>query len=184
MKEKSISGASRCNSNYRRELIKTRPVHELEYSHLFFNNQDKQAIIDRIKNNPESEHIFAALVAEGHRFLHIPIQNPEPEHPKHNRYAGEDPASRYENDILQGVVTLSFLYQMTGDTAYANKAIEFAMDIADWTTWVTLHIDLMSSIHAFGLLMFQTTEWSSPMEKLLHIKHLHLQLRMIGCILL
>jgi Heparinase II/III-like protein len=118
------------------ELIKSIPVHELEHPYLFFNNQDKQAIINRLKNEPESEHIFAAIIAEGHRFLHVPIQDPEPPHPKHNRYLGEDPASQYEDDIMQGAVTLAFLYQMTGDTTYANKAVEFAMDIADWPTWV------------------------------------------------
>jgi Heparinase II/III-like protein/Domain of unknown function (DUF4962) len=129
------------------DLVKTIDIKKLEHPYLFFNNQDKEAIIERIKNDPESKHIFEALVAEGHRFLHVPVQIPEPPHPKHTRYLMEDPGADYEENILQGAITLAFLYQMTGDTTYADKAIEFAMDIANWPDWVNPahHFDIIYS---------------------------------------
>lgn len=130
-----------------KQLSESINISKLQHPYLFFDNKDKQALIDRIKNNPESKHIFDALIAEGHRFLHVPIQKPEPPHPKHNRYLGEDPASDYEEQVMQGALTLGFLYQMTGDMQYAHKAIEFAMDIADWPTWVdpAHHFDIIYS---------------------------------------
>ncbi len=129
------------------ELINAIPVNKLEHPYLFFNNQEKKELQDRIKNDPECKSIFAALIAEGHRYLHVPVQEPEPPHPKHNRYLMEDPANDYENDIQQGAITLAFLYQMTDSMQYAKKAIEFAMDIADWPDWVdpAHHFDIIYS---------------------------------------
>ncbi len=129
------------------DLAKTIQVSKLEHPYLFFNNTDKQAIVNRIKTDPESEHIFQALIAEGHRYLHVPIQEPEPLHPKHTRYLMEDPAAEYESNIQDGALTLAFLYQMTGEKQYAKKAIEFAMDIADWPDWVNPahHFDIIYS---------------------------------------
>ncbi len=130
-----------------KQLSDNIPIDKLEHPYLFFNNRDKQAIIKRIKTDPESERIFAALTAEGHRYLHVPIEEPEPLHPKHPRYLMKDPGTAYESNILDGALTLSFLYQMTGDSAYAKKAIEFAMDIADWPDWVdpAHHFDIIYS---------------------------------------
>jgi Heparinase II/III-like protein/Domain of unknown function (DUF4962) len=131
----------------KQQLSESINISKLQHPYLFFNNQDKQAIIDRIKNNPECKHIYAALIAEGHRFLHVPIQIPEPAHPKHTRYVMEDPGEQYESNIMDGAITLAFLYQMTGDTVYSHKAIEFAMDIANWPDWVNPahHFDIIYS---------------------------------------
>ena len=140
------------------ELNKSISVHELEHPYLFFNNQDKQTIINRIKNDPESEHIFAALIAGGHRYLHVPIQQPEPIHPKHNRYLMEDSAAAYESDIMEGALTLAFLYQMTGNITYANKAIEFAMNIADWPIWV-------DPAHSFDVIYSRVWPFNVPDDR-------------------
>jgi len=133
-------------------------IHSLQHPYLFFNDKDKHGIMERIKTDPECKTIYDALLAEGHRYLSVPIQEPEPQHPKHTRYVGSDPAEEYESDIEEGARTLAFLYQMTGDEKYAHKAIEFAMDIADWPDWV-------NPAHHFDIIYSRVWPWNVPDDR-------------------
>ncbi len=102
-------------------------IKNLQHPYLFFNNNEKQDIINRIKSNHESSNIFAAIKAEGHRYMHVPIKNPAPTNPKHPRFVNEEEGTTYMREINDGALTLAFLYQITGDTAYANKAIRICI---------------------------------------------------------
>ena len=61
-------------------------------------------------------------------------------------------------EIDQGALTLAFLYQMTGDTAYANKAIEFALAVSSITDWV-------NEAHKFDIIYPRVWPWNVPDDR-------------------
>lgn len=108
---------------------------KLEHPYLLFDNRSKQAILDRVQKEPEYAQIWDLLLQEGRRLL---LNTTEPEK------VFNDPASRYyqrpswESYVgfyLHGAKLLAFLYQMTGDEAYAQKAFSYADRLCALEGW-------------------------------------------------
>ena len=133
-------------------------IKNLQHPYLFFNNNEKQEIINRIKSNHECSNIFEAIKAEGHRYIHVPIKNPPPTNPNHPRYVNEEEGTTYMREINDGALILAFLYQITGDTTYANKAIQFALAVSDLTDWV-------NEAHKFDIIYPRVWPWGVPDER-------------------
>ena len=119
------------------DMLKSIRIDKLQHPYLFFTMDEIPAIRKRIQSDRESKDIMADLLARGHRYLYFQIKDPAPLPPSHPRYvANGSEADRYYLELTEGALTLSFLYQMTGDVAYAKKAIAFAVamsDLPDWT---------------------------------------------------
>jgi hypothetical protein len=119
------------------DLLQSMKIGKLEHPYLLFSETEKPVLLQRIKSDPECRNIMAGLLAEGNRFLSVPVKEFAPLPPKHSRYfIADDAATSYLSEISNGAFTLSFLYQMTGDVTYAKKAIEFAIAISDLADWV------------------------------------------------
>ncbi|MDR1454084.1 MAG: heparinase II/III-family protein [Tannerella sp.] len=108
---------------------------KLEHPYLLFDSRSKQAILDRVKNEPEYAQIMDLLIQEGRRIM---LNRVEPDRPYN------DPASRYRETsywesylgfYLHGSQLLAFLYQMTGDEAYAQKAYLYAEKLCEMEGW-------------------------------------------------
>jgi hypothetical protein len=106
-----------------------------EHPYLLFDNRSKQAIRDRIKSDPEYAQIMDLLLQQGRRIM---LNATEPQK------VFNDPASRYyqlpswESYVsfyLSGAQLLAFLYQMTGDEAYAQKAFRYADKLCELEGW-------------------------------------------------
>lgn len=120
-------------------------IKDLEHPYLFFTNQDKPAIRERIKNDIESKNIMKALLAEGNRFVQMPFEKKKILEPKHPRFEMGNEAGSYLAEIYNGALTLSFLYQITGEEKYVERAIEFAEAISDVSEW-------RNPAHAFDII--------------------------------
>lgn len=140
------------------DMAKSIDISKIHHPYLFFNNDEKQALLNRINSDNECKNIFSAIKAEGHRYMHVPIQVPPPSNPKHPRYWDIEKGTSYMREINDGALTLAFLYQMTGDTAYAEKAIEFAMAVSDLTDWV-------NEAHKFDIIYPRVWPWNVPDER-------------------
>jgi hypothetical protein len=108
---------------------------KLEHPYLLFDNRSKQAIIDRSRNAPEYAQIMDLLLQQGRRIM---LNTTEPQK------VFNDPASRYYQlpswesymgFYLGGAQLLAFLYQMTGDEAYAQKAFRYADKLCELEGW-------------------------------------------------
>ena len=138
------------------ELVKTINVGKLEHPYLFFTNDEKKVLQERVKTDPQSKRIMTGLLAEGHRFLNMPITKPAPQHPKHPRFFVEqNEATRYASELREGALTLAFLYQMTGEQRYAQKAAEFALALCDAGEWV-------NPAHVFDIIYPRVWPWNVP----------------------
>ncbi|MDR3189501.1 MAG: heparinase II/III-family protein [Prevotellaceae bacterium] len=108
---------------------------KLEHPYLLFDSRSKQAILDRVKNEPEYAQTMDLLLQEGRRIM---LNTTEPQK------VFNDPASRYYqlpswesyvNFYLSGARLLAFLYQMTGDEAYAQKSFRYADKLCELEGW-------------------------------------------------
>ncbi|MDR1624029.1 MAG: heparinase II/III-family protein [Tannerellaceae bacterium] len=107
-----------------------------EHPYLLFDNRSKQAMLDRVKNDPEYAQIMDLLLQQGRRIM---LNTAEPQK------VFNDPASRYYQlpswesymgFYLGGAQLLAFLYQMTDDEAYAQKAFRYADKLCELEGWV------------------------------------------------
>ena len=115
-----------------RAVKKDRLVHP----YLYFSEQDKPAIRDRIENDPEFGDVMARLLAEANRLLYTPVETDAPPRQQNPRF---ETTYEYENYIQNNTTaahTLAFVYQMTGDEKYAQKAFAFIDVVCDQPTWV------------------------------------------------
>ena len=140
----------------RSDLAKSIDTKKLRHPYLFFDENEKKQIRQRIENDKESRKIMDALLAEGHRFLYVPVKHDPPLPPKNPRFTAErDEATQYAREISRGAVTLAFLYQMTGEMKYAKKAAEFALAICDLQSWV-------NPAHVFDIIYPRVWPWNVP----------------------
>ncbi len=111
----------------------------LQHPYLFFTEDEKPALLDRIENDPDCSDIFAKLSAEANRLLYTTVE-PLPPQPKtqgpqlFDNTGGEFIRTFYS--YRTAAYNLAFVYQMTGEQKYAEKAFEFAREICDMPNWV------------------------------------------------
>jgi Heparinase II/III-like protein len=155
----SCIGALPSSAQITKEDITSRiNIHDLRHPYLFFSNEEKPEIRKRIQSDPESRNIMKRLVAEGNRFLRRPFQKKVLYQPAHPRFETENDALPYLTDISDGAVTLAFLYQMTGDEKYTQRAIEYAEAICDVPEW-------KNAAHAFDIIYPRVWPWNVPNDQ-------------------
>jgi hypothetical protein len=141
------------------DMLKSINIKNLQHPYLFFTKDEIPAIQKRIQTDPESKEVMAGLMMQAHRWLYFEIKDPAPEFPRHPRYASEGRNYfSYYQELTEGALTLSFLYQMTGDMAYAKKAIAFAVamsDLVDWTDYA----------HKFDIIYPRVWPWNVPDDR-------------------
>jgi hypothetical protein len=106
------------------------------HPYLLFDAADKQAMLNRIKTSQVDAELFEKIRWEGSRYLNAPMDMKIPEKNVHTRFYGVDEYRKYMNWNVEGALTLAFLYQMTGDKTYAEKALEYAEKICYLDSWI------------------------------------------------
>ena len=135
-------------------------IQALKHPYLYFTNQEKPDILNRIKTDKESNDIFRKLEAEAKMLLAMPVEADAPVPGKNPRagWTETDRESKYENYYLSyrgNAFDLAFLYQMTGDKRYAEKAFEFANAICDLPSWTMRP-------HEFPIIYSRVMPWNVP----------------------
>jgi len=119
-------------------ILKTINTDALQHPYLVFNNQDKQILLQRIKDDPKLSEIMEVLKIEGRRYM-LATSDLEPTLPENflnARYIATNPYRDYQNYFMNGAETLAFLYQMTGDESYMEKAFYCADKLCAMENWV------------------------------------------------
>jgi hypothetical protein len=107
-----------------------------EHPYLVFSSADKPAILARIKSDRRAGETFERLLLEGRRLMYATVEREVPKRVVHTRYLNTNEYERYIREQLDAAYTLAFLYQMTGDPAYAAKAFEHADRVCAEESWV------------------------------------------------
>ncbi len=132
----------------------TRMIGDLPpHPYLYFTNETKTDILARIERDPECAGIFARQLAEGRRLLHTPIVNDPPKQDPRAGFTRSDDRLAYLRANRGNALDLAFLYQMTGDTAFADKAFAFADLVCDLPSWVDRR-------HQFPIIYSRVWPWN------------------------
>jgi hypothetical protein len=107
-----------------------------QHPYLLFTSQEKAEMLKRIKSDRRSSEVLEKIIAEGKRYLLATAQPEPPARTIHTRYIGADPYTNYMSGQMEAAFTLAFVYQMTGDVAYAAKAFEYADRVCALESWV------------------------------------------------
>ena len=118
------------------EDIENALLKKLEHPYLYFTEQEKSTILERINNDPESHNIMAKLLAEANRWMNTPVEKQFPPQCRDNRFYNDGKYDALFYSYIEAMYTLAFVYQMTGNEKYAHKSFEFAYVICDLPTWV------------------------------------------------
>ncbi len=137
------------------EIKKSVDLKNLQHPYLFFSNEEKDLLKQRIENDAECKNIMKILLAEGNRFLRMPFAKKFLYEPKHPRFDTENEASAYISMICEGAIKLSFLYQITGEEKYTERAYEFAEAICDVPEW-------RYAAHSFDIIYPRVWPWNVP----------------------
>jgi hypothetical protein len=139
-------------------IDKTIDISSLQHPYLYFSEKDKPELLNRIENDQESNDIFRKLEAQAQMWLHMPVDKNIPVQGKNTRagwteYDRDGKYSKYYNTNRNNAFYLAFLYQMTGEQKYADKAFEFADAYCDLTTWT-------QRAHEFPIIYSRIMPWN------------------------
>ena len=135
------------------DIYKSINKDNLRHPYLYFTEEEKPAILERIENDPECNDIMLQLLAEGNRLLYTPVETEVPDQGKNPRFTGQNPLLDYLQSNRSAAIHLAFLYQMTGDESYAHKAFEFSEVVCDLPTWVDRR-------HQFPIIYSRVWPWN------------------------
>ena len=135
-------------------------INSLEHPYLYFNNDEKLLLIERINSDQESQDIFRRMKAESKVWMAMPVDKNIPIQGKNTRadWTDYDRSPKYSNYYTKNrnnAFYLAFLYQMTGEEEYAKKAFEFADAFCDLTTWTR-------RAHEFPIIYSRIMPWNVP----------------------
>ncbi len=130
----------------------------LKHPYLYFNEAEKAGMLERIKNDVECKNAFQKLKAECNMLLYMPVDKNIPAQGKNTRadWTETDRDNKYERycSLNRGsAFKLAFMYQLTGEQKYADKAFEFADAFCDLPTWTV-------RAHEFPVIYSRIMPWN------------------------
>lgn len=133
-------------------------VNRLEHPYLLFGTAEKVQMLQRIQTDPESHDIMASIQAEADMFLIHPVDPEIPARPTHVRagWTEADRENAYGKKLRKYrhmALTLAFVYQMTGEAAYAQKAYAFAEQVCRMPLWTL-------QAHEFDIIYSRVWPWN------------------------
>lgn len=153
-----IAGTSAFGQATKQDMDKVIDKSALKHPYLYFSDRDKPAILERIASDPESRDIMNRLTAEANRMIFMPVDDVIPIQGNNTRagwteYDTNGEYDRYYYTNRNNALTLAFVYQMTGDEKYAEKAFEFADAFCNLRSW-TLRA------HEFPIIYSRIMPWN------------------------
>jgi hypothetical protein len=133
-------------------------ISQLKHPYLYFSEEDKPAILERIKTQPNCNNVFKKLKAQANMWLAMPVDNNIPVQGKNTRAGWTDADNngeyaKYYSTNINNAFYLAFLYQLTGEQKYAEKAFEFADAFCELTTWT-------QRAHEFPIIYSRIMPWN------------------------
>jgi len=144
----------------KKDIDKSIKFSGLQHPYLYFTEEEKPALIERIKTDQESHYIFERLKAECKMLLSMPVDKNIPVQGKNTRadWTASDRDSKYEayyQTNRDNAFKLAFVYQISGEQKYADKAFEFTDAFCDLTTWTM-------RAHEFPIIYSRIMPWNVP----------------------
>lgn len=132
----------------------------LKHPYLYFTEEEKPALIQRIKSDRELTQVFDELQAKCNMYSFMPVDKNVPIQGKNTRagwteFDRDGKYEKYYTTNLNNAYELAFLYQITGIQKYADKAFEFADAFCELPTWTV-------RAHEFPIIYSRIMPWNVP----------------------
>jgi len=155
-----ITSFSGFNDVTLKDIDKAIDKSKLKHPYLYFSDEEKPSILNRIKNDPECRDIMNRLITRANMLLHMPVEWNIPVQGRNTRagWTEFDTDGKYEKHYFSNrdnALTLAFVYQMTGEQKYAEKSFEFADVFCDLPSWTMRP-------HEFPIIYNRIMPWNVP----------------------
>ena len=155
-----ITSSSGLNDVTKKDIDKAIDKTRLRHPYLYFSDENKPAILNRIKSDTESSDIMNRLLAQAKMLLSMPAEWDIPVQGRNTRagWTESDRDGKYEEHYFSNrdnAFTLAFLYQMTGEQKYADKSYKFADVFCDLPSWTMRP-------HEFPIIYNRIMPWNVP----------------------
>lgn len=142
------------------DIDKAIDIPSLKHPYLYFTEKEIPILLKRIESDTECNDIFKRLVAEANMFLYMPVEKVAPIQGKNTRagwseYDNDNKYAKFYSTNQNNAYKLAFLYQLTGDQKYADKAFEFADAFCDLPSWT-------QRAHEFPIIYSRIMPWNVP----------------------
>jgi len=127
----------------------------LDHPYLYFSKEDLPELRGRVGNDDACKAIYARLLSEGDELLSMEVEKIPPREDRNPRYTGDWSFHNYIDRNRDRALGLAFLYQMTGEAKYAEKAFEFADVVCDVSHWE-------DRAHQFPIIYSRVKPWNVP----------------------
>lgn len=151
----AILAGSAARAEFTQDQIRSALKKNLKHPYLFFTEDSKKELLARIETDQEANDIFRRMLAEANRLIYTPVDMEAPQEPKNPRYFSDNKAISYVNECRRASQTLAFVYQMTGEEKYAQKAFEFVDALCDLRSWGY-------RAHEFPIIYSRVWPWNVP----------------------
>jgi hypothetical protein len=128
---------------------------DLNHPYLYFSSNELPELRQRISTDEVCKAIFDKLLIEGKILLATEVEKIPPVEDPNPRYTGDWSFHNYIDDNRNHAQILAFLYQMTGEEKYAEKAFEFAEVVCDVSHWE-------DRAHQFPIIYSRVKPWNVP----------------------
>jgi len=128
---------------------------KLEHPYLYFSQEDLPELRGRVENDDVCKGIYDRLLTEGEKLLSTEVEKIPPREDRNPRYTGDWSFHNYIDRNRDRALRLAFLYQMTGEVKYAEKAFEFAEVVCDVSHWE-------DRAHQFPIIYSRVMPWNVP----------------------
>lgn len=106
----------------------------LQHPYLLFSDADIPIMRERIEKTKEGREIMDALKMTTNRLLYTPVGS-APAQSKNPRYDGDGKYNNWIKQNREAMLELAFMYQITRDEKYAQKAFEFITALCEVPLW-------------------------------------------------
>lgn len=127
----------------------------LDHPYLYFSKEDLPELRERAESDDVNKRIYARLLSEGEELLSTEVETIPPREDRNPRYTGDWSFHNYIDRNRGRALTLAFLYQMTGEVKYAEKAFGFADVVCDVSHWE-------DRAHQFPIIYSRVMPWNVP----------------------
>lgn len=110
-------------------------IKNLQHPYLIFSADEKKELIGRIEADKEAKDIWIRQLAEANRLMFTPVDRELKIEPRNPRFVENNEQISHFGMCMRSAQTLAFVYQITGDEKYAQKAFEFADVVCDYKLW-------------------------------------------------
>ncbi len=137
------------------EEMKEAIGNNLDHPYLYFSAEELPELHDRVRNDEVCKDIYARLLREGEKLLTTDVEKIPPREDRNPRYTGDWSYHNYIDNNRDKALRLAFLYQMTGNEKFAQKAFEYADVVCDVSHWE-------DRAHQFPIIYSRIMPWGVP----------------------